>query len=561
MARALLLFLCCATASAACSVSLSEQLSTHDCKLGTGYGCFENNTMWADGGCRGVFTCNGVDGVRCDPCDPGPCSPSNPPRGICKCVPPPPTPAPPPAPSTKYMLLDDRNIADAGTAEMVLGTVKKHPAGAMISEDPKREYEMRFDNMQPNVWYDPQLKKWRCWYSSFTSCAKPQKSIPFCDNEPATCGSKLPTTATAGRGSGFLYAESDDGIAWTKPDLNLTDWKGDGGKNNLLELDGMTTGVYLDEETKDPQQRYKIATGSNGKGGLATSPDGIHWSAVKDLEAETHARWDTPKNVIWDPARKQWILMLRASPTEQNMRVQSLSNSLTDDFMGDWAPAQPTGLNTSLDYQPDGLLAFPYEGIFLGIGNVFNPTQEVAANGAVIGQVNMVMGWSADGRKWKWIRPNDSIIPLGKAGDFDSCGVFSAKQDPLRTAAMFDGTLRLYYTGCNGPFFSSRGCALGMAELQRDHFAGLRGGTVQAAPARVQGRTLRVSVDGGAAGVQIGILGDSSKTVENCDPIKGAVTDAVVTWKGESDISHYINGAITVVFKIPGDATAYAFRV
>ena len=48
--------------------------------------------------------------------------------------------------------------------------------------------------------------------------------------------------------------------------------------------------------------------------------------------------------------------------------------------------------------------------------------------------------WSADGRKWKWIRPNDSIIPLGKAGDFDSCGVFSAKQDPLRTAAMFNGT-------------------------------------------------------------------------------------------------------------------------
>ena len=102
------------------------------------------------------------------------------------------------------MMLDDRNIfqdpaATPHPATLVLGAVEKHAGNPIIRED--RDYEMRFDNMQPNVWYDPQLKKWRCWYSSFTSCAKPQKSIPFCDNEPATCGSKLPTTATAGRGS------------------------------------------------------------------------------------------------------------------------------------------------------------------------------------------------------------------------------------------------------------------------------------------------------------------------------------------------------------------------
>ena len=47
---------------------------------------------------------------------------------------------------------------------------------------------MRFDNMQPNVWYDPVpypgRKKWRAWYSAFTGCSKPLHTVPFCNNQP-----------------------------------------------------------------------------------------------------------------------------------------------------------------------------------------------------------------------------------------------------------------------------------------------------------------------------------------------------------------------------------------
>ena len=57
------------------------------------------------------------------------------------------------------------------------------------------------------------------------------------------------------------------------------------------------------------------------------------------------------------------------------LRVQAYTYSLTDDFLGDWAWTAPTGLNSSKDYAPDGLVVWPYEGIYLGIGNVFNPMQ------------------------------------------------------------------------------------------------------------------------------------------------------------------------------------------
>merc|ERR1712014_543179 len=146
----------------------------------------------------------------------------------------------------------------------------------------------------------------------------------------------------------------------------------------------------------------------------------------------------------------------------------------------------------------------------------------------------MVLGWSADGRRWKWLVPNDSIIPLGAAGDFDACGVFSAKQDPLRTAV--NDTLRLYYAGCNGPFFGSRGCALGMATLQRDGFAGYQGGTVVTAPVLVSGNSLTISLDGGQSttGVRVGIVGDKDRPASDCDPIIGKHTDVTVTWKGKA---------------------------
>ena len=67
--------------------------------------------------------------------------------------------------------------------------------------------------------------------------------------------------------------------------LGMTDWKGS-KNNNLLELNGMTTQVYLDEGAPD-SERFKIVTGSNGAGGIAVSSDGIHWGEVKDLQTET----------------------------------------------------------------------------------------------------------------------------------------------------------------------------------------------------------------------------------------------------------------------------------
>lgn len=93
------------------------------------------------------------------------------------------------------------------------------------------------------------------------------------------------------------YAESTDGVNWTKPHLGLVDFNGN-KDNNLILTDPAPLGfvnlkVLRDDADPDPQRRYK-ATGhvyfrhNTRLGTLApfTSPDGLRWKLVKEVETK-----------------------------------------------------------------------------------------------------------------------------------------------------------------------------------------------------------------------------------------------------------------------------------
>ena len=79
------------------------------------------------------------------------------------------------------------------------------------------------------------------------------------------------------------YAESRDGIEWTKPNLNQVEYKGS-RDNNAFDLPGVQMyggHVIKDKEEPDPQRRYKMIynlhNGTTWVFRSATSPDGIKW--------------------------------------------------------------------------------------------------------------------------------------------------------------------------------------------------------------------------------------------------------------------------------------------
>ncbi len=89
------------------------------------------------------------------------------------------------------------------------------------------------------------------------------------------------------------YAESVDGVTWTKPDLGLVRFRGS-RRNNLVALGGdwgcINLKVIKDDADPDPQRRYKMTTHVyfRHRTRLGTllpfvSADGFTWRPVKDV--------------------------------------------------------------------------------------------------------------------------------------------------------------------------------------------------------------------------------------------------------------------------------------
>ena len=91
------------------------------------------------------------------------------------------------------------------------------------------------------------------------------------------------------------YAESDDGVKWTKPNLGLVEFKGS-KNNNLILTDPAPLGfvnlkVLADPDNPNPERRYKISTHvyfqhKSRLGTLApfASEDGLTWKMLTDAQ-------------------------------------------------------------------------------------------------------------------------------------------------------------------------------------------------------------------------------------------------------------------------------------
>jgi hypothetical protein len=90
------------------------------------------------------------------------------------------------------------------------------------------------------------------------------------------------------------YAESTDGVTWTKPNLGLVEFRGS-TDNNLVRMDppiGVLNLKVLYEPDDHPSRRYKMGchvywqNRGNRHGTLAVygSPDGLTWTSLTDIE-------------------------------------------------------------------------------------------------------------------------------------------------------------------------------------------------------------------------------------------------------------------------------------
>ncbi|GAB4153961.1 MAG: hypothetical protein Tsb009_30470 [Planctomycetaceae bacterium] len=113
------------------------------------------------------------------------------------------------------------------------------------------------------------------------------------------------------------YAESRDGIHWTKPNLNLFEFNG--SKNNNIVWNGIGAHCFTPFKDTNPQAtadaKYKALSRGrpHAKKGLYAfhSADGIHWKLTKKEPVITQGAFDSQNLAFWDPVRKLYVAYYR----------------------------------------------------------------------------------------------------------------------------------------------------------------------------------------------------------------------------------------------------------
>ena len=131
------------------------------------------------------------------------------------------------------------------------------------------------------------------------------------------------------------YAESKDGIHWTRPKLRLYEW--DGSKDNNIVWKGIGTHNFTPFRDSRPSvansERYKAL--GRGHGDMRkplyafASPDGIHWGLLSQKPVLTDGAFDSQNLAFWDPNKRKYVSYFRIS--HQGYRGVALAES--DDFL------------------------------------------------------------------------------------------------------------------------------------------------------------------------------------------------------------------------------------
>jgi len=336
--------------------------------------------------------------------------------------------------------------------------VKHNP---LFKEDffsiPPRKWEVRYDNGYPNVIYDSQYKKFRCYYTVFTY-DKDSSETPL----PKRVEKHYQPSAT--RVTSLCYAESEDGINWSKPNLGLISF--DGSKeNNILIENAHGAGVFLDEEEMDPAKRYKLVTKMRYSKqrnfmAVAFSEDGIHFDKLIEWPRYNPPA-DTHNFVFRDGKTGKFKLITRI--WRDGVRIPAICES--SDFIN-WSEPEEIMRGDGFQNQVYSMPVFQYGDIYLGLASIYHGGDRSAEN---FDLVDVELKFATSVEHWDSVGKGQYFIPRGKGnyptGDFD-CGCTYAAA-PIE----IENKLCFYYMGSNGPHTDYRETSFARGFMEKDKFA------------------------------------------------------------------------------------------
>jgi hypothetical protein len=390
--------------------------------------------------------------------------------------------------------------------------------------------------------------------------------------------------------AGVGYAESKDGLRWTKPLV------GRSGTDNIVHL-SQSFSCSIDPTVPwGHPEKYKAAFDSNldrvSQPCLAHSADGIHWSDYNDGKPVTGRAADCFDQIQWDPIMKTYRLMCRTDVGGHGGSKEYRSVRIMVHDKGNDLKNHPTAWKTIADLivvddprreknpwgnprlQFNWMTCWIYEGIYFGLMNVYTMDRSDFFDGFDYQTrheedvLDFYLGTSRGGVRFEksWIHARKPLVPRGPAGSFDKDGVFPPSQ-----LVTHDDEHWIFYGGASERHYSiGRDMKIGLAKLRLDGFVCLEArdapGTIVTKPFELQGDRVAVNVEAGSGRVRVELLdeggtpipgfsGTGAPEIRHVDELR-----LRPVWKGTEDLSSLKGTVVRLRFRLR-NARLYAFQI
>ena len=357
------------------------------------------------------------------------------------------------------------------------------------------------------------------------------------------------------------YAESTDGINWTKPNLGIIEydgstennivWKGEGASHNFTPFKDANPDAA-------PDAKYKAlghnAITANPDGLYAfKSPDGIHWELMSEQPVITEGDFDSQNLAFWDAEAGVY----REYHRQKKDGIRDIKTGTSTDFLNwsnpdwlDYTPGTPTEhlyTNAVLPYEraPHLLLGFPTR---------YNPDTE---------QVEPILMSSRDGETFaRW---DEALIPITAPEDRDQ-NRSNYMAWGLVELPHSDRELSVYATEA---YYSGPDSRIRRFTYRTDGFVSVKAdggvGELLTKPLVFEGDWLEVNFATFDQGYLLAELQDADGnpipgfTLADAQPVSGDEIEQMLSWSGGWDVSELAGSPVRLRFELH-NADLYSFR-
>ena len=459
----------------------------------------------------------------------------------------------------------------------------------LIRSDQPWEHVTYFTCNAWNVIRDPDSGLFKCWYEDWM-VDDPKNAITWINESDG----KFCIDFHANWPTRLCYAESQDGIHWEKPILDIVK---ENGRGTNIVLGGEATGlvhcayVFLDIAEQDPSRRYKAvfenrrAQGGNDMAGegsfrVADSEDGIHWRLWDDRikygrcgdvlgDVITISR-DPESGIYWannrhprmcsshvqdrrQPVQSSWLPPFHPNNRIHENRRRVFRSESRD--LCNWSSPQPLVVpDNSCDNIDDsfyGMEQFQVGTDWVGLLNVFHMTENT---------LDVQLTYSRNGRDFQRIQPGRAWLPTSNEEAWDRTMVNICSK-PF----VVGNELYVYYGGApnhhdwwqvgitegldvpEAKDMSLVDYGLGLAKMKKDRFVSLssvaaREGVLVTPAINITGKRLIINALIRPGGLVRIALADGQNQVhtgfdkDSCIGFSGDAVEHEIRWNGQSEL-------------------------